>query len=88
MEKELSIVYYTGDMKKKSSELAKQFGMKVKIERTKRFLSQEKLAEKSNLSFVTINSIENGCSSPTIETVKSIAEAFEIDMKELFDFNY
>lgn len=72
----------------KSSVLSKKFGMKVRLERIKRGLSQEKLAELSNLSYTTISSIERSESSPTIETVRLISEVFELSMQEMFNFNY
>ncbi len=72
----------------KSSELSKKFGMKVRLERIKRGLSQEKLAELANLSYTTISAIERSENSPTIETVRLISEAFEIPIHEMFNFNY
>jgi len=75
-------------MKKNSTKLMKNFGMKVKLERTKRGFSQEKLAELSNLSFRTIGTIERAESSPTIDTVKAIADALQIPLPEMFNFNF
>ena len=75
-------------MMSKTTELANKFGMKVRLERIKRGLSQEKLAELANLSYTTISSIERSENSPTIETVRLISEVFEISMQEMFNFNY
>ena len=42
-------------MRNKKTELTKKFGWKVRIERTKKDMSQEKLAELANLSMITIS---------------------------------
>ena len=67
----------------KNINLAKKFGIKVKLERIKKNLSQEKLAELSDLSKNSIGSIERGETSPSIDTVNSIANAFGISICEL-----
>lgn len=64
-------------------EITKKFGLKVKLERTKRGLSQEKLAELADLNTNTISTIERGITSPTIETIYSLARALEIPVEEL-----
>ena len=56
---------------------------KNKIERIKRNLSQEQLAELANLNRNTIEKIEREAVSPTIETVEKIAEAFNMTFLEL-----
>lgn len=58
-------------MNSKISERSKRIGLKVKLERTKRGLSQEKLAELADLSKGSLGAIERGQSSATIETLKS-----------------
>jgi len=75
-------------MKKNPTELMKNFGMKVKLERTKRSYSQEKLSELSHLSFHTIGTIERAECSATIDTVKAIADALELSLPEIFNFNF
>lgn len=71
----------------KDSTLAKKFGMKVKIERVKRQLSQEKLAELAGLNKNSIGAIERGESSPTLDTINSLAKVFEMNPSELLDIN-
>lgn len=63
----------------------KKIGKKIKLERIKRDLSQEKLAEIANISKNFVGAIERGESSPTIETLAKIACAFEIPLPELTD---
>lgn len=64
----------------------KKFGKKVKLERVKRDLSQEQLAELSDLSRPSIGAIERAESSPSIETAASIAKALDIELYKLFIF--
>lgn len=67
--------------------LAKKFGMKVKIERVKKKLSQEKLAELAGLSKNSVGAIERGESSPTLDTINALAKVFEMNPSELLDIN-
>lgn len=62
-----------------------KIGLKVKLERTKRKISQEKLAELSGLSKNFVGAIERGESSPTVDTLAKIADAFELTFSELTD---
>lgn len=70
---------------KKKTELTSKFGLKVKMERTKRGLTQEQLAERANLNHKSICAIEKGLTTPSIETVNDIAKAFGITLLELMD---
>lgn len=63
----------------------KKFGIKVKLERIKQNLSQEKLAEFADVNKNSIGSIERGETSPTLDTVNAIAKAFGISICELVD---
>ena len=72
-------------MRNKRSELTRKFGLKIKIERTKRHLSQDYLAELAGLNIKTISAIENGLSARSIETANDIAKALNIPLKELID---
>ncbi len=64
-----------------------KFAMKLKIERLKKDLSQEKLAELANISSSSISLIERGVQSPTVETVGAIAKALDIELCKLFIFD-
>ncbi len=68
--------------------LSKKFGKKIKIERIKRDISQEKLAELANIHRTTLGQIENGKNSPTLDTVARIANALNITLLELLDLNF
>lgn len=61
----------------------KKICLKIQIERIKRNLSQEQLAELANLNRNTIGKIEREEVSPTIETVEKKTEAFNMTFLEL-----
>ncbi len=69
-------------MRNKKTELTQKFGMKVRLERTKRRLSQEALAELADLNKKSICAIEAGTTTPSIETANDIANAFSIPLHE------
>lgn len=73
-------------MIKKDIKLLKELGLKIKVERTKKGLSQEKLAELASLSRPTIGLIERGESEPSIVKVAQIADALGIKLCDLLDF--
>lgn len=61
----------------------KKIGLKVKLERTRLGVTQEKLAELADLNKNSVGAIERGESSPTIETLDRLAKAFNIELHEL-----
>ena len=65
------------------SDLVKAVGQRIRNYRTQLSLSQEKLAELADLNKNSVGAIERGESSPTIETLDRIAQAFEIPLHEL-----
>lgn len=62
-----------------------KIGIKIRLLRTKVKLSQEKLAELSDMNKNSIGAIERGESKPSIETLEKIAKALNIELKELVD---
>ena len=70
-------------MTSKNDRISAKIGLKIVLERTKRKLSQEKLAEMSELSKNSLGAIERGTSSPSIDTLDRIAAALEIELSEL-----
>ncbi|MDR1168253.1 MAG: helix-turn-helix domain-containing protein [Heliobacteriaceae bacterium] len=75
-------------MRRKPTELAKKFGMKIRIERVKLGMSQEKLAEAANLTRNTVSALERGENSPTLETIAVFAKAFNLDLPKMLEFNF
>ena len=70
-------------MTSKNDRISAKIGLKIVLERTKRKLSQEKLAEMSDLSKNSLGAIERGTSSPSIDTLDRIASALNIELSEL-----
>lgn len=58
-------------------------GEAVRARRKKAGLSQEKLAEKSDLSTVFISRIERGRESPTIDSLLKVAKALKVRVRDL-----
>ena len=65
-----------------------KFSQKIQIERVKKKLSQEKLAELAGVHRTTISAIEREIMSPSLETICRIANALNITLLEIFDFNF
>lgn len=63
-----------------------KLGIKIRIERQKAKISQEKLAELSNLNRNFIGMIERGETNVTIKNVENIANALNLPIQELFNF--
>ncbi|MBR1943077.1 helix-turn-helix transcriptional regulator [bacterium] len=65
----------------------KKICLKIKMERTKRGWSQEKLSEYCDMSKNAIGNIEQCKNTPKICTLLKIAEAFGITVSELTDIS-
>lgn len=65
------------------SEVGKKIGLKIKFERMKKGLTQEKLAELTGLHVSTIKDTENNIKSPTVRTLEQIAKGLGIDFVDL-----
>jgi len=59
-------------------------GQRIRFERLKKGLSQEELAEKTNLSRRAISCIECGSNDTKYLTLLKISEALEVDISILF----
>lgn len=56
--------------------------------RTKRNLTLKELAEKTGISKTTLNTIENGKTSPTLRQLEAIAIALDTTISALYDSKY
>ncbi len=65
-----------------------ELGNKIRLERLKRDLSQEQLAEAANVSIRTISDIERGITDIRYTNLLQIAEAFGLTISKLLDFKY
>jgi transcriptional regulator with XRE-family HTH domain len=57
-------------------------GEKLKEIRTRRFLTQEEVAEKAGVSHSTIVNIERNHAEPQFRTIRKLAKALEVDPTE------
>jgi transcriptional regulator with XRE-family HTH domain len=66
--------------------IRQHFGKQVQYLRRFNKLTQEQLAEKTELSVDTISNVERGLSSSRLETIDSLAKALSVSPVELFQF--
>ncbi len=71
----------------KNNSLIFKLGHKIRYERSKLSLSQEKLAELANLNRNFVGMVERGEANITVKKLENIAKALNIDIKDLFDFS-
>lgn len=69
---------------KQQSEINKRFGKAVRRRRRELDLSQEELAERSELHQTYISDIERGGRNPSLENVQKLAKALDISITRLF----
>ncbi len=70
-------------MNNKISEINRKIGIRIRVARLDKKISQEKLAEFADVNRNTIGTIERGEISPTIETLYKISAALEIELHDL-----
>ena len=64
-----------------------KFGKKVRKERLKKNLSQEKFAEMIGVHRTYIGMIERAEKNITLTNIKKISDALDITLSKLFDFD-
>jgi transcriptional regulator with XRE-family HTH domain len=69
------------------AELRKEFGRRLHRLRRDRELTQEKLAELTELDVNFIQAIERGAAAPSFKTMPRIAKALGVEVIELFRFD-
>lgn len=67
------------------NEQLKLIGINIKAERLKKNLSQEQLAEMTNISIPTISLIETGKQNTSILNILEIASALGVDVSALVE---
>lgn len=72
----------------RNKDIEKIFGAKLAYIRKQKKLSQIKLAEIVDMNFNYIGQIERGEANVTIKTMRILANALDIELKELFDFSF
>lgn len=71
-----------------NNNVAKKMGAKIAYLRKEKRYSQEKFAEKIDISEIYMGQIERGDANPTLEKLVSIANALDVEIKELFTFSF
>lgn len=67
--------------------LKKQLGYRIRELRKAKALTQEQLAERSEIHYSYIGGVERGDRNISIETLERLAQALEVPAYELFLFN-
>lgn len=65
-----------------------RMGAKLAYIRKSKNISQAQLAEDIDVTFQYISQIECGKANPTLEKIINLANALDVDVKELFDFSF
>lgn len=63
-----------------------RFGRKVRMERQRRHISQEKLGEMAKVHRTYIGMIERGEKNITLLNIEKVAMALDLTLKQLMDF--
>lgn len=63
-----------------------RFGQKIRYEREKRNISQEKLGELAGIHRTYVGMIERGEKNTSLLFLEKIASAFDMTLKQLVDF--
>ena len=69
------------------AKLKVQFGKRLQQLRTETGMTQEHLADKTQLTVESISNMERGLYGPKFENLEKIAAVLKVQVKELFDFN-
>ena len=65
-----------------------ELGNKIRLERMKRDMSQEQLAELANVSVRTVSDIERGITDIRYTNLLQIALAFDLTLSEMLNCRY
>ena len=68
-------------------DLKGQFGKRIRALRKAKHMTQEQLAEVSEISVDFLSLIERGKSGPSFEVIGRLARSLGVPVKELFDFD-
>ncbi len=68
-------------------QLRQQFAQRLKTLRRQKGMTQEDLARATGLSANFIRAVEQAVNAPSFESIEAIAEALEVQIKSLFDFD-
>ncbi len=64
----------------------KTIGIKIKLWRNKKKLTQDALAKKADIPYTTLAKIEsNAITNPSLQTITKIAQGLEVSLDELIN---
>ncbi|MBQ8459572.1 helix-turn-helix transcriptional regulator [bacterium] len=63
-----------------------KLGLKIRVERQKQKISQEKLAELADLNRNFVGMVERGETNVNVQNLENIANAMNLPIQELFNF--
>lgn len=66
-------------------EISKKLGLRIKELREKQGYTQLKLAEILNMEASNLSKIERGVQIPKEESLEKLAQAFNVNLRDLFD---
>ena len=69
-------------------EISRKLGLSIKELRETRGLTQLQLAEILNTESSNLSKIERGIQIPKEESLEKIASAFQVEIKDLFDYEH
>jgi len=72
----------------KNKSLIKAVGIRIRELRNQRGISQEELANEAEVPLSQIGRIERGENNPTISTLYVLAQALDVELKELIDVKF
>jgi transcriptional regulator with XRE-family HTH domain len=81
---QLNAIFFFGNAVMAS--LKRRFGSRLKSLRTDRGLTQEQLADATELSIESISNMERGIFGPRFDNLGKIASALDIEVMQLFNF--
>ena len=82
----ICLTHLDGVINVKNEKLIKAVGERIRTLRIERKLSQEDLANEADIPLSQIGRIERGETNPTISTLNVIADALDIQLRDLLDF--
>ena len=82
----LNAIFFFGNAVMAS--LKTRFGSRLKSLRTGRGLTQEQLADATELSIESISNMERGIFGPRFDNLEKIANALNVEVMQLFDFSH
>jgi transcriptional regulator with XRE-family HTH domain len=68
------------------SEIFKKIGLKIKLLRIERKISQQDLAAACNFEKSNLARIESGRTNPTVATLLKICKVLDVPISQLFEF--